>query len=442
LGYASRRRANDASIALRAILGSAAPQLAWIVPGGHDGRRECEPAHGEAVCMLKQHGLLDRKLAGQAVCLGMILIAVAGCGGAGGAAPKATDTIGALAGSVATPTAPSTVSFPDLIDRVRSGVVRIEVETCNGSGIGTGIVLGPRHVATVEHVIDGATVIRIKRGGRVLATARVIGFDKARDVALLRTNKLVTGYRFELARRGARLGDAIAALGFPLGLPLTVTRGSVSGLNRTIPIEGVNRRRLVQTDAALNPGNSGGPLIAVETGDVVGLVDLGLRANGLAFAVSAQVARLLLKAWQASPQPTAAPSCASPPPPPPAPAPPPAPSAPRSGVPAIFAGHFASVDGREQCYADGKGAVCSSLISRETVSVRVGGVAFFVGKISAGSRGARMPERTSFTTPNGLISCESGRFGIHCVDNTQADTGFYLGDRYARLINHGRERRI
>ena len=92
-------------------------------------------------------------------------------------------------------------------------------------------------------------------------------------------------------------------MGFPLGLPLSVSRGSVSGSGRNIPIDGETRRNLVQTDAAVNPGNSGGPLFS-STGEVVGLVDLGTsQAQGLAFAVSSRVAAPLLDAWRSSPQP-------------------------------------------------------------------------------------------------------------------------------------------
>jgi len=75
----------------------------------------------------------------------------------------------------------------------------------------------------------------------------------------------------------------------------------------------VRRRDMVQTDAAVNPGNSGGPLIDVDSGNVLGLVDLGNEdANGIAFAVSTQIARPLLQAWQQAPQqvPTAAAACA------------------------------------------------------------------------------------------------------------------------------------
>src|SRR5262249_29615871 len=156
--------------------------------------------------------------------------------------------------------------------------------------------------------------------GKVLGSGTVIGLDAARDVALVRSSKPIGGYRFHFAARSPRLGEDVAALGFPVALPLTVTRGSVSGLNRTVPIDGVNRNRLVQTDAAVNPGNSGGPLMT-NIGTVVGLVDLGTeQLNGLAFAVSAQVAGPLIQSWSAAPQPIPPTDCSTSPTPQAAPA--------------------------------------------------------------------------------------------------------------------------
>jgi hypothetical protein len=201
-----------------------------------------------------------------------------------------------------------------LLVNVRSGIVRIETSTCNGGAIGTGIVVGPRLVATVEHVVAGAQSISLKQNGKIAGYGTVVGSDSARDVALVRSDHLLTGYRFTFANRAPRLGESVTAIGFPLGLPLSVAHGLVSGGDRTIQIGGVKRRRLVQTDAAVNPGNSGGPLLA-RNGQVVGLVDLGTtKANGLAFAVSAQVAGPLIASWSASPQPAPNTSCYAQPP--------------------------------------------------------------------------------------------------------------------------------
>lgn len=244
---------------------------------------------------------MTSKAAVRHIMLAAFLASVAaGCGGSG-KAPAPTTTQAKKA------SAPR--SFADVVSTVQSGVIRIETSTCTGGEIGTGILLGPRLVATVEHVVDGAQTITLKRDGQVVGHGTVIGSDSARDVALIRSDRPITGHHFKLAARAPRLGEDVAAIGFPLGLPLTVTRGSVSGLGRTIPINGINRTRLVQTDAAVNPGNSGGPLMT-DSGLVVGLVDLGTnQANGLAFAVGAQTAGPLLRAWAGAPQAVAATSC-------------------------------------------------------------------------------------------------------------------------------------
>ena len=241
-------------------------------------------------------------------------LVAAGCGGSR-TAVTTIETVTAPAAASATPKVTTTTSFPQLVSHVESGVVRIEAQSCGGLAIGTGFLVGGNLVATVEHVIDGASMITIKRHGVVLGSARVIGADQPRDLALLKTSSPIIGHVFRLAPRSPQLGEAVAAFGFPLGLPLTVTRGSVSGLDRAIPIDGVTRHRLVQTDAAVNHGNSGGPLLAADTGDVVGLVDLGTTlANGLAFAVSSQVAEPLFRAWTVAPQPSASSACAANPP--------------------------------------------------------------------------------------------------------------------------------
>jgi serine protease Do len=216
--------------------------------------------------------------------------ALAGCGRSQVTAPPTTTptvTTSVPASTSARPPASTSVapqpsSLADLVGKVRSGVLRIEVDACDHSSLGTGFLVGPRLVATVEHVIDGEVSITLKRNGAVVGSATVIGEDPARDLALLHTNGPIGGYRFRLAPRAPRLGEEVAALGFPLGLPLSVSKGTVSGSDRTIPISGIERRQLVQTDAAVNPGNSGGPLISTANGDVVGLIDIGTtEANGL-----------------------------------------------------------------------------------------------------------------------------------------------------------------
>jgi S1-C subfamily serine protease len=361
---------------------------------------------------------------GTAVPAGLAALA-AGCGGSDRATTVTVTTAPTITTQQTVETEAETPTFPDLVKKVRSGVVRLEVTRCGEeTGIGTGIIVGPRLVATVEHVVDSAARIDVRRAGKSLTTAVVIGADRARDLALLRTSKPIVGYRFIVVGRSPQLGEAVAALGYPLGLPLTVTRGTVSGLNRTIPIDDVRRRRLVQTDAALNPGNSGGPLIAVETGEVLGLVDIGsLSANGLAFAVSAQVARPLLAAWRTAPQPIALQRC------------PGVDSGTEDaiGTPTVYEGRFTSVDRLQRCNATESYVYCSSGPSQRAVRLEVGGKIIDLGtsRPSEDLGGPAMPEGTSFRTPNEAFDCASSYRGISCTD-LQSGAYFVLGDH--RLI--------
>ncbi|MEX2647011.1 MAG: S1C family serine protease [Gaiellaceae bacterium] len=323
------------------------------------------------------------------------------------------------------------LAVPDLIDEVKSGIVRIEAEGCDGEATGTGFLVGSRLVVTVEHVIDEAAVIRIKRQGVDLGTATVIGADVARDLALLRTKAPIDGYHFTLAARPPRLGEEVAAIGFPLGLPLSVSRGSISGLNRTIPIDGLRRRRLIQTDAPVNRGNSGGPLIALDSGEVVGLIDLGSdQIEGIAFAVSSQVAKALVEAWRTAPQPIPVAACA------------PREQAPEphtTGVPAVYEGRFTSFDRLQRCFATDAYATCSSGPSGKAVRLVAGGAATYLGTIGSVDRGGPdMPMGTSFRTPRGNISCDSSTRGITCTDVASGNR-FVIGDYRLRLRNGGTE---
>jgi S1-C subfamily serine protease len=183
-----------------------------------------------------------RRLARIAVAVAILAPVLSACG----SSKKVSASPAKPAASQAS-TRPRRQDLADLVAKVRSGVVRIENGTCAEQAIGTGFLLSPRLVATVEHVADGATSIELKRSGEFIGSATVIGADAPRDLALVRTNTPIHGYAFHINGRAPRLGEEVVALGFPLGLPLSATRGVVSGSDRTVPIEGMKRRGLVQT---------------------------------------------------------------------------------------------------------------------------------------------------------------------------------------------------
>jgi S1-C subfamily serine protease len=237
---------------------------------------------------------------------------VASTGGSGGSKQPARDISAARAPGV-TPAASNSGasdSFAALYRQDASGVVRIETVSCGGQGVGTGFLLSSTLVATVNHVVDQSSAISLVVGGQ-RTSGTVIGTDAKRDLALVRADKPLTGHVFSLADKAPEIGSRVAAIGFPIGDPITLTQGGISGLDRTITIDDAQRTGLIETDAPVNPGNSGGPLLT-SSGDVVGLVDaLNTSANGIAYAVPARAAAPLFDGWKLSPQPVPPAKCAN-----------------------------------------------------------------------------------------------------------------------------------
>lgn len=159
-------------------------------------------------------------------------------------------------------------------DRVREGVVGVRA----GAGSGTGFFIAENVIVTNVHVIGYAeeATVHTERGDE--SVARVAHADTRRDVALL-VPKRLRKRPLSIERAEPGVGDEVYAIGHPLGLELTVTRGIVSA--RRV-VEGV---AYIQTDAALNPGNSGGPLLDAR-GAVVGVSTMVRRGGqNLGFAL-------------------------------------------------------------------------------------------------------------------------------------------------------------
>jgi S1-C subfamily serine protease len=193
----------------------------------------------------------------------------------------------------------------EVIKAVRPGVVRVNVKSCDaGAGTGSGFVYGPRLVATADHVVTGASSITVRTETGAKLKAVIVGHDPKRDLALLRTTKPLNKPGLVLdASKDPDIGAEVRVLGFPRGLPFTATRGTITGLGRNLTIEGNRYVKLLQTDATVNPGNSGGALID-ETGRVVGIVVAGASDDAnTAFGVPAKRAAPVLEAWASAPEP-------------------------------------------------------------------------------------------------------------------------------------------
>ncbi len=161
-------------------------------------------------------------------------------------------------------------------DRDSTGVVAIKAVTEDGEDEGTGIVLNDKGlILTNDHVIKGATSITVEASGSSKTTrvATLVGEEANQDLALIKVNPSGIGLKpLTLASSStAQVGDAVYAIGNPYGLEETLTRGIVSALSREIDApDGAKITGAIQTDAALNPGNSGGPLLN-EEGEVIGV---------------------------------------------------------------------------------------------------------------------------------------------------------------------------
>jgi len=236
-----------------------------------------------------------------------LVVTVALASGAGGAAvyglagngsSAAPATVVTAAAPTARPAAAvktsGSLSVNQIYQRTNPGVVDIKVTTGGsaptdnfggpgGSGNGSGqesqaegsgfVIDGDGHIATNQHVVDGANKITVTFADGTKAGAKVVGTDSSTDVAVIKVDAPKSElHPLQFAdSNGVLVGDGVVAIGSPFGLEGTVTTGIVSALNRTIQApNNFTINGAIQTDAAINHGNSGGPLLDAD-GHVIGI---------------------------------------------------------------------------------------------------------------------------------------------------------------------------
>jgi S1-C subfamily serine protease len=180
--------------------------------------------------------------------------------------------------------------------RLVAGAAPAVVGLEHGRGQGSGLCISEDgFVLTNAHVAGGRGRLSLRLPGGEEQGAERVGSDPRTDLAVVRAGR---GGLKPLAldeSRSAEVGEVVVAIGNPLGFDRSVSLGVVSALHRSLPTPGGPIDGLIQTDAAVNPGNSGGPLLDAE-GAVVGVTTAMLpRAHGMAFAVPARTA-----AWVAA----------------------------------------------------------------------------------------------------------------------------------------------
>ncbi|QPV65150.1 trypsin-like peptidase domain-containing protein [Halosimplex litoreum] len=190
--------------------------------------------------------------------------------------------------------------YQSLFDETAGSVVSIRTSSGQSSGFVYEVENGTdtnatddTYVVTNAHVVSGAAEVEVEFEGSEFRSGSVVGHSTYADLAVVSVSDPPAGTgALSLADTDPQRGERVAALGNPFGLDETISHGIVSGLNRTLPTRlGFEIPNVVQTDAPISPGNSGGPLVNCD-GDVVGVNTAGIARQGaenIGFAVSPSV---------------------------------------------------------------------------------------------------------------------------------------------------------
>ncbi|MBQ9832598.1 MAG: trypsin-like peptidase domain-containing protein [Clostridia bacterium] len=196
--------------------------------------------------------------------------------------------------------------IPEIVEQLAPGIVGIlnygysdEYESELEQGSGTGFVISTNgYILTNAHIVEDADRITVLLSGDEEIEAEVLGMDKSSDVAVIKVDPKYTGTALKIGdSENVRVGEFVIAIGDPTGRELagTTTFGIISAAIRTVNIEG-RTNEYIQTDAAINPGSSGGPLLNMK-GEVIGIASAktvtasydeygnAISAEGLGFAI-------------------------------------------------------------------------------------------------------------------------------------------------------------
>ena len=190
--------------------------------------------------------------------------------------------------------------LPVIVRETQPSIVTVLGSTPFGSSNGSGVIWARNGlIVTNSHVVEGTTAIEVVLATGERVTGTLVASDPRTDLAVVRIKrKKLPAARF--ANRNPQVGQLAVAMGSPLGFENTVTAGIVSGLHRSIPSGGTTPALvdLIQTDAAISPGNSGGALIDA-TGQVIGInvayIPPQEGSVSIGFAIPAQTVRRVVK---------------------------------------------------------------------------------------------------------------------------------------------------
>ncbi|QOS76950.1 trypsin-like peptidase domain-containing protein [Paenibacillus sp. JNUCC31] len=189
-----------------------------------------------------------------------------------------------------------------IIEESQKKVVTIE----SSSGLGSGFLYNDQgDIVTNAHVVEGSKEVIVRTLSHEEYKGTVIGMGEETDVAIVRVPDLKKVKPLSIAKSKAEIGDEILALGSPLGLENTVTTGIISGVGRSFEIAPYMYSNLYQISAPITHGNSGGPLISAETGEVLGINSAVVeQEGGIGFSIPMTSVLKQVQAWSKNPSST------------------------------------------------------------------------------------------------------------------------------------------
>ncbi|WP_227938580.1 S1C family serine protease [Alkalihalobacillus deserti] len=181
----------------------------------------------------------------------------------------------------------------------------VQIETANDS-LGSGFLYNDQgDVVTNAHVVAGATDVQVKTTDNREFAGKVIGISESTDVAVVRVDGLKGTEPLKVSREQfAEIGDEVLALGSPLGFQNTVTTGIISGVNRDFELPPYHFEDAYQISAPIAPGNSGGPLINSDTGEVLGINSAEADQGSIGFSIPLPNVITLIEGWSKAPMTT------------------------------------------------------------------------------------------------------------------------------------------
>ena len=218
--------------------------------------------------------------------------ALAGCSSPGTSSGDTT----ASNGTASTTDTETNDSFRNVFSRLYQQTKGSVVLVRAGQSLGTGFVFDDGHLVTNAHVVGTERRVEIRFHQGEWRTGDVLGRDRYSDLAAIEiSDRPEYATPLSLVSDGAAVGQRIVIIGNPYSLDSTLTEGIVSGVNRLIPSPtGYRIPDAVQTDAAVNPGNSGGPIISLD-GEVIAVINSG-GAENIAFGISAALTERVVPA--------------------------------------------------------------------------------------------------------------------------------------------------